>query len=315
MFLQRSVLTFILCAFCLGAVPAWGDGHGPAFGYSTTLLGEGDASIETSFMWRSGVAMISPVVSYGWKENLQFSVSSPFDLNQSEHPVGRITATMPGIPEVEGLLAWRFLHKSTGISTRNEATLYFGGSASTQLLPRADGPALQREPGIYAAMAAGHISRRYYVWGGAGYQHYGRWSSGDLDHESDSMLSSFVIGWRPPFLDREYPKPDFRFFWETTGDWIGHAERGPVISNNGVICGHDGCTTAPPPTPSGVTILPNSGGTGIYTGPSFLCTYKNVAFQTGVLYGAWNRLNGVQPPERFRVVVGISYFFLGGRRK
>jgi len=312
---HRRLWKFLLCALCLSAAPAWADGHGPAFGYSTTLLGVGDSSIETSFMWRSGVAMFSPVVSYGWRENLQISISSPFNLNQNEHPVGRFTATMPGTPEVEGLLAWRFLHRSTGVASRNEATLYFGGSASTQLLPRADGPALQREPAIYAAAAAGHISRKYYVWAGAGYQHNGRWSSGDQDHQSDSMLSSLVFGWRPPFLDMDYPKPDLRFFWETTGDWIGHASRGPIVGTGPFCDPHSGCTTPPPPTSTGVTVLPNSGGTAVYTGPSFLCTYRSMAFQTGVQYGVWDHRNGVQPPERFRVVVGFSYFFLGGRRK
>ena len=145
-------------------------------------------------MWRLGSAMTGSKFSYGWKENLQFSVSTTFHLNPGEHPVGRFTATMLGNPEIEGLLAWRFLHKSTGIATRNECTLFVGGSALTQQPLRADGPPLQRQPGLYGAVATGHISRTYSVWAGAGFQHYGAWNSHELDHQSDSFLTSLALG-------------------------------------------------------------------------------------------------------------------------
>jgi hypothetical protein len=311
------MLKFILCTLCLGAMPVWADGHGPAFGYSTTLLGQGDSSIETSLMWRSGVAMIGPKFSYGWKENLQISISAPFHLNHGEHPVGRFSATMPGDPEVEGLLAWRFLHKSTGIGTRNESTIYLGGSAATQTPPRADGPPLEREPGIYGAIATAHISRRYYLSAGAGYQHYGTWSSGKLDHQSDTFLSSIVVGWRPPFLDRDYPKPDFRFFWETTGERIGRAWRDATTtaspgSGGGHV--HDVPILRDASTPSNVIVLPDSGGKGVYSGPTFLCTYRNMAFQTGILFALLDERNGTQPAQKFQAVVGVSYFFLGRQR-
>ena len=306
----------LLCALCLSAIPVWGDGHGPAFGYSTTTLGSGDTSVETTMMWRSGVAMISPRVSYGIRENLQLSISAPFDANSGEHPVGRFTAMMPGDPELEVLLAWRFFHRLTGISTRNEATLYFGGDALTQRLPRSDGPSLQRQPGLYGAIAAGHISRRYNFWAGAGYQHYGSWSSGIDDHQSDSFLASLVFGWRPSFLDREYPKPDLRFFWETTGEQIGHAWRdaAPVSVGGGGGGGHDSPPPLPSPNSTGVVFLPNSGGKGAYSGPTFLCTYRSIAFQGGILFPLWTQLYGTQPTERFRAVIGVSYFFLGRRK-
>lgn len=314
----RSV-SLILCVFCLIAAPVFADGHGPAFGYSTTVLGVGDSSIETSLMWRSGVTMIGPKFSYGWKENLQISIAVPFHLNHGEHPVGLFSATMPGNPEVEGLLAWRFHDKLTGIGTRNESTLYVGGSASTQSVPRVDGPALAREPGIYAAVATGHISRSYYLWAGAGYQHYFNWSRDQLDHQSDSALASFTVGWRPPFFHQEYPKPDLRIFWETTGDWIGHARRDPTDT---LVVGaethvHDTSvppTPLPPPNSSGVIILPDSGRTGIYSGPTVLCTFRSLAFQTGVQFAILDNRNGAQPAEKFRAVVGVTYFFLGGRK-
>src|SRR5271170_4061841 len=125
----------VLSLFCVNAICLWADGHGPAFGFSTATLGEGDASAGTALMWRSGVAMIGPFVSYGFTENFQISISSPLDLNHGEHPVGRFTSMMPGDPEAEVLGAWRFHHAATGIGTRNESTLYFGGSGSTQTPP------------------------------------------------------------------------------------------------------------------------------------------------------------------------------------
>lgn len=299
-------------------MPLWGDGHGPAFGYSTTTLGVHDSSVETSVMWRLGSAMMGSKFSYGWKENLQFSVSTTFHLNPGEHPVGRFAATMPGNPEVEGLLAWRFVHKSTGIATRNECTLFVGASALTQQPLRADGPPLDRQPGLYGALAAGHISRTYSVWTGAGFQHYGAWNSHELDHQSDTFLTSLALGWRPPFLAHDYPKPDFRLFWETTGERIGHAWRSatePVTTPPPGGHYQDWVAQQSTPDSSGVVVLPNSGGEGVYSGPTFLCTYRSVAIQAGVLFRVWDQPNGTQPSDRFRAMVGFSYFFLGGRRR
>ena len=309
-------LGFVAVVLCLVAVPVWGDGHGPAFGYSTATLPSGDISIETALMWRSGVAMIGPRLSYGATENLQLSISGPFHLNHGEHPVGRFMAMMPGNPEAEALLAWRFHHSLTGIGTRNESTLYVGMSGTTQLLPRADGPPLHRAPGYYVAAATGHVSRRYYVWAGAGYQHYGRWSSGNSDHQSDSLLTSLVFAWRPPFLDMDYPKPDLRLFWETTGEQIGRARRdtaSPTSTGSGDGHQHDVPVT-PTPDSSGTIVLPNTGGTRVFSGPTFLCTYRGIAFQTGVLFAVWRHLNGTQQPESFRFVAGVSYFFSRGRK-
>ena len=299
----------ILCAFFLSAACLWADGHGPAFGYATTLLGAGDSSVGTALMWRSGVAMISPLVAYGITENFQISFSAPFDVNYGEHPVGRFTAMMPGNPEAEVLGAWRFHHTLTGVGTRNESTLYLGTSVTTQLVPRADGPPIRRAPGFYAGAATGHISRRYYAWAGAGYQQYV--SLDGLDHQSNSLLGSFVLGWRPPFWDKEYPKPDLRFFWESTGERIGSAWRSAAAP-----AGPGDHGPAPPLTPNsgGIIILPDSGGKGVYTGPTLLCTYRSVAFQAGVLFAVWRDPNGTQPADRFRVVVGLTYFFLGGRK-
>jgi hypothetical protein len=269
-------------------------------------------------MWRSGIWMVGPRVSYGLTENLQVSVSGPFDVTSGEHPTGRFTAMMPGIPEVETLFGWRFLHTSTGVSTRNEATLYAGGSATTQHIPREDGRPLEREPGVYGALAAGRVARSYDVWAGAGYEAYGAWDSTKLDRQSRSFLSSLVVGWRPSLLNREYPSPDLRFFLETTGESIGRAQRDPAVPSSGGGGGgghsHDIDPFATATTPTGAVVLPNSGGSGIFSGPTFLCTYRSIAFQGGALLALLSQPNGTQPHEKVRAVVGVTYYFFRGRR-
>ena len=306
--MKHVLSTFFLSAICL-----WADGHGPAFGFSTATLGEGDASVGTALMWRAGVTMIGPMVSYGFTENFQLSVSSPFHLDHGEHPVGRFAGMMPGDPEAEVLGAWRFHHASTGIGTRNESTLYFGGSGSTQTPPRADGPPLQRNLGLYVGAATGHVSRRYYAWAGVGYEQHVRWSE---DHQSNTLLSSFVLGWRPPFLDKEYPKPDWRFFWETTAEWVGKASRFAASPNTDTgVHSHEEVITLPPVPGTGLIVLPNSGEASVYSGPTLLLTFKNVALQGGVLFAVWRDVNGVQPADRMRAVASCTYYFLGGRHK
>ena len=103
--------------------------------------------------------MFGPRVVYGFRPNLQISFSSPFHITHGDHPTGRFTAMMPGIPEAEVLVGWRFYHATPGVSTRNEATFYAGGSATTQSLPRSDSPPLRREPALYVALATGRVAR------------------------------------------------------------------------------------------------------------------------------------------------------------
>jgi hypothetical protein len=314
--LRRS-LTFMFLAPLILASQAWSDAHGPAFGYTTTILGAGDASVETTVMRRLGTVMIGPVIAYGLRQNVQVSLSGPFNVNQGYHPVGRFDAAMPGIPSIEAMVAWRFLNKLSGVATRSESTIFVGVSGTTQHLLRDDGRSLEREPGLFGAAATSRITRRYYLSAGAGYQYYGGWSSGKLDREGNGLLSALVIGWRPPVFDREYPKPDLRFFVETSGDWVGQAERDASEPAGGTPQPHVINARLNPSTStsqSSVNVLPNSGGNSIYSGPSALVTYKSMGFQGGLQFALRDERNGIQPAERYRAVVGVSYYFLSGRR-
>ena len=305
--------------FLLGVLLASADGHGPAFGYGTALLGAGDASLGTAFSWRSGTIMGGPVTSYGITGDLQLSFSAPLDITTGEHPVGRFTSMMPGVPATEIIGAWRFHHRLTGIGTRFESTLYLGSSVTTQPLLRSDGPPLSRAPGFYAAAATGHVSRRYYFWTGAGYQDYASFNG--RDHQSNSLLTSSVVGWRPPFLNGDYPKPDLRFLWESTGEVVDTAWRSaqapPGLGHSHLAFREIDLPPRQPanplPAPAGV-VLPDSGGAGVYSGPTFLVTYRGVALQGGVLFAVWRAPNGSQPPDRLRAVAGLTYYFLKGRK-
>jgi len=309
--LKRRWLVLIVVTCLLIGVdgkPVGADGHGPIFGFSTTTLGLGDASVGTEYMWRSGASMLGPEFAYGLKENLQISISAPFHVDHGEHPAGRFMALMAGDPSVEVLLGWRFLHSSTGIATRNEATFYAGASALTQQVPRGDGPPLARQPGLYGALAVGHVARSYDLWIGGGYQHYARWTSNVDDHQSDTLLTSFVAGWRPSFLNGDYPSSDFRIFLETTAEKVGLAQRDISATSGGGDL-HGG--PPPPPNANGIVTLPNSGGTGVFSGPTFLLTHRSVAVQGGVLFALLDQPNGTQKHEHYRVGAGITYYFLG----
>jgi hypothetical protein len=216
-------------------------------------------------------------------------------------------------------LTWRFYDKLSSVATRTESTLFAGFSGTTQHLLRDDGRPLEREPGLFGAAAASRITRRYYLSAGAGYQYYGAWNSTKLDRESNSLLSTFVVGWRPSFFDREYPKPDVRFFLETSGNWVGQAERDASQPSGGgggppqphVVLARPDASTSTGQT--GVIVLPNSGGNSIFSGPSALVTFKSMGFQGGLQFALRDERNGIQPAERYRAVVGVSYYFLGGR--
>ncbi len=229
--------------------------------------------------------------------------------------MGRFTAMMPGEPQAEALVAWRFHHSLTGVATRNESTLYLGVSGPTQSLPRTDGPPLTGQPAYYVAAATGHISRGYYLWAGGGYQHYGHWEDSE-DHQSDSLLTSVVFGWRPRLLNKDYPRPDIRFFWETTGEWTGQARRGGITATAPTGGGHPhiaGIRDSPTDT-NDYVVLPNSGGHGIFSGPTCLITFRDIGIQGGVILPVWSQVNGTQPSQGFRSYIGISYFFLKGRK-
>jgi hypothetical protein len=116
---------------------------------------------------------------------------------------------------------------------------------------------------------------------GAGYQRY---QADEGDRQGGATFYSAVYGYRPPALRLDYPKPDLRFFVEAVGEL---AERSQ----------HD------------MGEMADSGGHVVMVGPTALLLYKAYGVQGGVLFPVYQRTNGAQAHERFRVGVNVSYFF------
>jgi len=47
----------------------------------------------------------------------------------------------------------------------------------------------------------------------------------------------------------------------------------------------------------------------VFVGPTALVLYKAYGVEGGVLFPAYQRVDGSGPRERFRVAVNVSYFF------
>jgi hypothetical protein len=60
--------------------------------------------------------------------------------------------------------------------------------------------------------------------------------------------------------------------------------------------------------------VPDTGGYVALVGPSMLLLYKAYALEAG-MFPVYERLNGTQPPERFRLGVNFTYFFWPGSGK
>jgi len=54
---------------------------------------------------------------------------------------------------------------------------------------------------------------------------------------------------------------------------------------------------------------PNSGGEKILVGPSLLGLYGQWGVEVGVLLPVYQRLNGIQPDEKYRIKIVFTWWF------
>ena len=268
--------------FVVSATTLRASGHGPVFGGATPTLGRGGWQFDQAWMGRSTEGdreqMLRSMISFGITERLQISTSVPIPLEATgQPPAGRMTASMSDAPSLEAIGAWRFHVKPAGHGARFESTLFAGASVPT-VARRGN---IRSSPSTSVAIASGYASRVHYAWAGAGYE---RRFDHDGDRWGDVGYYSLVYGYRPPFLQLDYPKPDLRFFVEAQGEHNGHAIAAGVRD-------------------------PNSGGRIFLVGPTTLLLYKQYGLEGGILFPVYQRANGVQPRERYRAVVNASYFF------
>jgi hypothetical protein len=278
----RAILTFLLCA----TLPqlAAGSGHGPVFGGATPTLGKGGWQLDQAWMGRLGRGalddeqMLRTMISLGITEDVQISGSLPITLDSAIYmPRGRVMAMMASTQDLEVIAAYRFQRHAAGPGARLESTVFAGATAPLQQY-RPDG--MRASPSLHVSAASGYASRKHYFWVGGGYQWY---SERQGDQMGDSVFYSVVYGYRPPWLQTDYPKPDLRFFVEAVGE---HTAQGL----------HHGFT------------MVASGGDALLVGPTALLLYKAYGLEGGMLFPVYQRTN-FQPLEKFRFGVNFSYFF------
>ena len=245
---------------------AHASGHGPVYGLATPTLGRGGWSLDVAAMARfagaSGdlerrQAMLRGMLGYGVTEDVQLSISVPVPLEKPgpDVPPARVMAMMPGQPDIEALLAWRFHRVGHDVGSRIESTALFGLDIPTD--SRRAG--LQTSPALLAGAVTGYASRSIYAWLGALYRRSTVGSDGNEERTGDLLLFSLVVGYRPLRFRQELPHPDWRIFLETVGESTRDARAaGRQIDASG---GHELFV--------GPTLLGLYGAWGISGGPLF----------------------------------------------
>jgi hypothetical protein len=282
--MKKAILRVVSIAIAAG-IPAtsWAAGHGPVFGGATPTLGRGGWSFDQVWMGSIGERdateqLLRSMISFGVTEDFQVSGSLPISIVGGDRmPMGRMMAMMAFSRDFEGLASWRFHRQNVREGARFESTAYIGGSVPL----RSQRAGIRTAPSGYAAVASGYASRAHYFWLGGGYQ---RPVDDGGDRFGDVKFYSVVYGYRPKPLRLDYPKPDLRFFVEAVGEATGRAR-------------HAG------------TPMMDTGGHVLMVGPTALLLYKAYGIEGGVQFPVYQRTNGTQPQERFRIGVNVSYFF------
>ena len=127
-------------------------------------------------------------------------------------------------PNVEAIGGWRFHTRPAGHGARLESTIFVGGSLPTE----SEQGGVKSGPATSVAIASGYASRVHYFWAGAGYE---KRIARDGDQWGDVGYYSVVYGYRPPFLQLDYPKPDLRFFVEAQGENNGTRAQGGFVTS------------------------------------------------------------------------------------
>jgi hypothetical protein len=256
-------------------------GHGPVFAAATPTLGRGGWGLDQAWTIRVSDAdehqqMLKTMLSFGITENLQLSASLPVAMNNGDVGPARMMSMMSSEREFEGLLGYRFQRRALGVGTRQESTVYVGGTVPLQT--RRGGMLASRS--IEIGAATGYASRAHYVWIGGGVQHF---FERDGDRFGQSRLLTAVYGYRPPPLRTEAGKPDLRFFVEATAE-----DRAPMRTR-GVDVGR--------------------GARAVFAGPTALLLHKAIGIEGGVLFPVYQRADSGFAKESVRVAVDLSYFF------
>lgn len=264
-------------AMAVSAVRA--EGHGPAFGLATPTLARGQWSSDTGVMFRDSGSesgtRFRQMFSHGVTEDLQLNLAFPLARSgpDAAFPVARGGSMMGSGETVEATVQWRFHRTAPGVGMRRESTLFVGVSEPTD--DRMSGSA------VHVAAVTGHVSRTIYWWLGGGAQLH---ESRRGVRPGDFYYASAVFGWRPPLFREDFPEPDWRLFVEALFEQ----------SRRHRLQGRP---------------QPDSGGEAVLLGPSILGLYGRWGIEGGVLWPVTQSRNGMQPQERLRAKVVLTWWF------
>ena len=282
---RRAAAVCCVAALTLSPGSGFASGHGPVFGLTTPTNAKGAWAVDFGVMGRTGDgedgAMTRAMLTYGFTEDTQLSVSAPLVFASGPFPPARGTAMMPGSGDFEAIGAWRFHRRGTAVGRRVESTAYGGLIVPGPQRPAGMAGDLQRAPGLYTAVATGVASRSHYVWAGIGYT---RFAERDGDRRPDIFTYSAVWGYRPPSLRKEYPHWDWRLFVELTGERSADLRRAGVAH-------------------------PGTSGHQVLLGPTALGIYRNYAIEGGVQFPVYRDVGARLQRETVRYAVNVSYFF------
>jgi hypothetical protein len=253
------------------------------FGLATPTLGDGQWSSDTGLMQmhtdEGSRFMARETLGYGVTEDLQVNLSLSLGRggDQFMHAPRARFGMMGAFGDIEASLFWRFHRVAPAVATRYESTLILAASVPTE--DQRSG--VKVGPSLNLGLVTGYASRTWYWWiGGGTHRYFEDWEDrlGRLDY------LSAVVGYRPPLFRRDYPKPDWRIFVEALAE---RAQKNEV----------------------GGQEHPDSGGKKVFAGPSLLGLYGKWGVSGGVLFPVEQDLNGMQPEEKYRAKVVLTYWF------
>ena len=278
---MNTTAACLAAALCALPQATLASGHGPVFGATTPTLGKGGWSVDTAWTLRASEPegaeqMLKSMISFGITENLQLSASLPLATTSGTLPGARMMSLMSNERELEVLAGYRFQRRVVGIGGRQDSTVYAGWTLPFE----STRGGIRASPSLYLGAATGYASRSHYVWVGGGLQHF---TEDQGDQLGASRFASVVYGFRPKPLRVEAHKPDARLFVEATAE-----DRQPDKAGG---------------------IRQATAARSVFVGPTTLILYKAFAFEAGVLFPAYQRVDAGRSKERLRVAVNLSYFF------
>jgi hypothetical protein len=272
-------LVFLACAFVLSGIAMAAD-HGPVFGYATPVNSEREFSFDSGIFGRGGSrgTQLSTGSGFGYGITPHITVNAflPATFGSGSLPETRI---MSG-GEWSAAASWRFLHSVTSVGKRVESTASLGVVVPG---PQHDSGVLgdlHRAAGVTGSLATGLASRSQYLWAGVGYT---RFAEAADDRRPDTVSWSGVYGYRPAKLRRGDDQWDYRGFAELTGEHTGS------VLKSGIV-------------------LPDSGTTTVWLGPSVLAIFKTVAISAGVQAPVFrDASDSIYGREHIRFAINLSY--------